>query len=178
MLNLNDRNWKEFKIGDLFEIQLSKGDNQAKLLEEGIFPLVSAGSVNNGICKYISTGDGVSEKFPYNILTIDMFGKGFYQPATFYAVSHGRVNMMIPRGSFNKWQGLFIVATLEQGSKGKYSFANMCNQSRLQRARILLPIDDNGTPDYEFMEQYIRQMINQKHAEYRSFLNKQTNKQT
>ena len=166
------KKWKEFRVGDLFEIQLSKGDNQAKLLEDGIFPLVSAGSVNNGICKYVLTGDGVSEKFPYNILTMDMFGKVFYQPATFYAVSHGRVNMMIPTGRFNKWQGLFIVATLEQGSKGKYSFANMCNQSRLQRAKMLLPVDVDGTPDYEYMEQYIKNKMYAKYNQYLEFYSK------
>ncbi|HBP26965.1 MAG TPA: hypothetical protein DD611_03215 [Alphaproteobacteria bacterium] len=176
VLNLTDRKWREFKIGALFDIELSKGDNQAKLLQEGNVPLVSAGSINNGICKYISAGDGVSKNFSRNIITIDMFGKAFYQPATFYAVSHGRVNIMIPKGVFNKWHGLFIVTALEQGGKGKYSFANMCNQSRLQRSKILLPVDNNGAPDYEFMERYIRTLTEHKRDEYRRFLNKQTNK--
>lgn len=56
-ISLNDVKWKEFKIEDLFNISLSKGDNQANLLLDGNIPLISSGTTNNGICKFIKTGD-------------------------------------------------------------------------------------------------------------------------
>ena len=48
--------------------------------------------------------------------------------------------------------------------------------TRSDTRTFLLPIDSNGNPDYEFMEMYIKQIINTKRDEYRRFLNKQTNK--
>jgi hypothetical protein len=31
--------------------------------------------------------------------------------------------------------------------------------ARLKRQKIMLPTTDNGTPDYDYMEQYVRQQI-------------------
>jgi len=42
--------WINYKISDLFEIQLLAGDNQVNKLLDGKIPLVSAGTINNGIC--------------------------------------------------------------------------------------------------------------------------------
>ena len=165
-MKLSDRKWGEFKLIDFFEICLSKGDNQANLLKIGKIPLVSAGSVNNGICKYIEFGDGISEIFNNNLITIDMFGKIFYQPHKFYSVSHGRINIIIPKTYLNKYILLFFVSVLEKRFFGKYSFANMCSKKRLERETILLPITLQGKPDYEFMEEYIKEIINKKRQKY------------
>lgn len=51
---IDTKKWQEFPIVDLFDIVLSSGDNQAKLLEDGDIPLISSGkNMGNGICKYI-----------------------------------------------------------------------------------------------------------------------------
>ncbi|WP_103577023.1 restriction endonuclease subunit S, partial [Campylobacter concisus] len=84
--------WGEFRLVDLFKILLAKGDLQAKKLEVGDNILISSGNFNNGVVAYVQDCDEFSEKFGSNSLTIDMFGKCFYQPKPFYAVSHGRVN--------------------------------------------------------------------------------------
>lgn len=171
-MKLTDREWKEFWLTDFFDVELSKGDNQAKLLQQGYYPLVSAGSLNNGICKYILEGDGKSERFSSNVLTIDMFGKVFYQPASFYAVSHGRVNILKPKFTTSKTLGLFLVATIEKRFEGKYSFAVMCNQSRLQREKLLFPTTQNGQPDYQFMEDYVKEIMHRKRQEYIDYAQK------
>ena len=165
-MRLNDREWREFRIEELFDICLSKGDNQANLLNIGNIPLVSAGSVNNGICKYIKNGDGISQIFNGNIITVDMFGKIFYQPYKFYSVSHGRINMLIPKIFLNKHILLFFVNILEKRFDGKYSFANMCSKKRLEREKILLPTTPQGDPDYEFMENYIKELMSKKRQKY------------
>ena len=171
---LNDREWREFRIEELFDICLSKGDNQANLLNIGNIPLVSAGSVNNGICKYIKNGDGISQIFNGNIITVDMFGKIFYQPYKFYSVSHGRINILIPKIFLNKHILLFFVNILEKRFDGKYSFANMCSKKRLEREKILLPTTLQGTPDYEFMENYTKRLIYNKLLKYLEYITKAT----
>lgn len=87
--------WKEFRVGDLFTVELAKGDIQLAEMDLGNVAFVSSGGTNNGIAGYISSiGDGKSEIFPSNRITVDMFGNAFYQSEQFYAVSHGRVNIV------------------------------------------------------------------------------------
>lgn len=160
---MNMFKWKKFPLNKYFDIVLSEGDNQAKLLENGSIPLVSAGSSNNGICKYISKGDGISQLFNGNVITVDMFGKAFYQPKPFYAVSHGRVNILIPKNgvddfSLDRDLALFLVTMIEERIFQNYSFGDMCNSSRLKKDNIYLPVNDNGTPDWNSIRKYIKSL--------------------
>lgn len=150
--------WKEFKLGELFKLELSKGDLQPKKLEEGNIPLVSAGNFKNGIVMNIKNGDGKAEKFSKNVITIDMFGKAFYQNTDFYAVSHGRVNICVPKFALNFHIGLFLVSVIDANLNTKFGFNKMCSQSRLEQERILLPIDSKGQPHFTLMESFIKEL--------------------
>ena len=149
--------WKAFRIGDLFEFILSKGDNQADKLLDGCIPLVSSGMNNNGITKFILDGDGKSELFHCNVITIDMFGKAFQHQYDFYSVSHGRINVLSPRFNSNSYILHFIVVAINESLKNIFSYNRMCSQKRLNFINIFLPIDSNGSPDWQFMEEYIKQ---------------------
>ena len=148
--------WKEFEINTLFEIVLSKGDIQAKRMNEGNIPLVSSGKFNNGICMHISEGDGKAEIFEGNVITIDMFGKSYYQANPFYAVSHGRVNILTPLFKLNQHIAMFLVSVFDTSFPNRYSFTGMCNQTQLKKEKILLPATPAGEPDWRYMEMYMR----------------------
>lgn len=148
--------WKKHDIINLFELSLSRGDNQAKKLKEGKIPLVSSGKNNNGICKYIKEGDGVGELFDSNTITIDMFGKTFYQPNPYYAVSHGRVNILLPKFKLTPNIALFLVAVFDAHFCKKYSFSGMCNQKELTKEYVFLPSVNDTQPDWAYMEHYIK----------------------
>jgi hypothetical protein len=151
--------WNEFEVSKLFDVELSKGDNQAQKLIEGNIPLISAGNFNNGVCKYIKKGDVESNLFQKNTLTIDMFGKSFYQDEDYYAVSHGRVNILKPKFKLNKNIGLFLVGVFNSTFTKKYSFSVMCSQSALNGETIKLPVNKYNEPDWEFMEDYIKEFL-------------------
>lgn len=160
-------NWKLFNIIDLFELHLSKGDNQQNKLLEGTIPLVSAGGTNNGICKYILVGDEESQLFRKNTITVDMFGQAFYQPEDFYAVSHGRVNILVPRFNLNKNIALFLITVMTKKFANKYAFSSMCSQKALKKETILLPCKKNGEPDYDYMQLYISKLFTYKNIKKR-----------
>lgn len=156
-LTLDSVEWGEFRIKDLFELHLSKGDNQANLLDEGNIPLVSSGLNINGISKFIREGDGKSDLFDGKILTVDMFGKAFYHEYNFFSVSHGRINILIPKFEITKFIAVFIVAEIDKNFSNVFSYNRMCSQKRLRSSKILLPIDSKGNPDWQFMEDYVKQ---------------------
>lgn len=161
-ISIDTKEWKEFPIVELFDVVLSSGDNQAKLLEDGDIPLVSSGkNLGNGICKWIKTGDGKSEIFKANTITVDMFGKTYYQAKDYFAVSHGRVNMLLPKFNLNKNIGLFIVAVLDKRLEDVFPYGEMCNQTQLKKQKIPLPVCDNGLPNWEYMDKYIENIYSQ-----------------
>lgn len=156
-ISLNDVKWKEFKIEDLFNISLSKGDNQANLLLDGNIPLISSGTTNNGICKFIKTGDEKSNIFNKNLITVDMFGKCYYHNYDFYSVSHGRINILFPKFILNEFIANFFIVVMENAFKNIFSYNRMCSQKRLIKMKIMLPIDEQENPNLKFMEDYIKQ---------------------
>ena len=164
----NGGQWCEFKIGGengLFDIVLSSGDNKANDLPSGNIPLISAGESNNGVTKYIQHGDGKAQIFPANIITADMFGNFFYQPREFYSVSHGRENMLFPKKAyfprFNRFIGAFICA-FSFKFRAIFGFSNMLAKTKLEKETIKLPTLKNGQIAFDFMENYIRALENER----------------
>ena len=150
--------WKEFRVGDLFDVELSKGDIKADEIDEGSVILISSGETNNGVVKHIdSEGDGKAEIFEGNKITIDMFGNAYYQDSPFYAVSHGRINILTAKFSLNKFIGIFIVTIIKQ-ERFKYSYGRAVYSNVAVEMKINLPVMENGSPDWQFMENYIKNL--------------------
>lgn len=128
--------WGEFVVGELFDVQLSDGDNKPKKLPKGTIPLVSAGNTNNGI---VGSFESDTIIFPAHSITIDMFGQAFYQPEEFQTVSHGRVNILVPNFENNENIGRFIVTILNAQCQ-KYSFTEMLTSKKIKAEFIKLPL--------------------------------------
>lgn len=170
---LNISSWKEFALGRLFKVELSKGDIKLDDIDRGTIPLVSSGESNNGIVGNIDEkGDGKAEIFKGNKITIDMFGNPFYQEDDFYAVSHGRVNILVPKFELNKSIGLFIASIIKK-EQYKFSYGRAVYSTEASNMIIELPVqhNDDGTPcidvnrtysddgyipDWAWMETYIK----------------------
>ena len=155
---LNTSNWKEFKISDLFNCLLSKGDLKESECDDGPINLISSGTSNNGVVKRIDeTGDGKAEIFDKNCLTLDMFCNCFYQDEKFYSVSHGRVNILVPKFELNEQIGLFI-ATIINKEQYRFSYGRAVYNSFAENIVIKLPVDENDRPDWEFMTRFIAEL--------------------
>lgn len=161
-MKLNTEEWKYYTIGDLFRVELTKGDIKADEVDSGDIPLISSGEGNNGVVKYISKeGDGKAEMFPDNTITLDMFCHANYQGLPYYAVGHGRVNILFPKFDLNKYIGIFI-CTLINREMYRFSYGRAVYSTVAEKMRIKLPAlqDDKGNwhPDWQFMEDYIKSL--------------------
>ena len=164
-LKIND--WKDFKISDYFEVLLSSGDLKIDDCEPGEIPLVSSGASNNGVVGYIDkAGDGKAQIFKSNTITVDMFCNAFYQDRDFYAVSHGRVNILYPKFNMSPFVGLFIVSVIRK-EQYKFSYGRAVYSSEIRRMQIKLPTTAEGMPDWDFMESYIK-TLNYKYVSTRN----------
>ncbi|HEC1237531.1 TPA: restriction endonuclease subunit S [Campylobacter upsaliensis] len=157
-LALDTNKWGEFSLNSLFEVVLSKGDIKIDEVESGLIPLVSSGETNNGVVGYIdSRGDGKAEIFKGNTITIDMFCNAFYQKDDFYAVSHGRVNILKPKFILNQYIAIFIITLIHQ-NKYRYSYGRALYSDEAKKMTIKLPINHKGELDFDFMENYIKSL--------------------
>ena len=156
---MNTSSWKYFLLGDMFRVVLTKGDIKANDMEYGSIPLISSGEGNNGVVKYISKeGDGKAEMFPDNTITLDMFCHANYQDKEYFAVGHGRVNVLIPKFNINSYVGLFICSLINR-EKYRFSYGRAVYSTVAEKIKIKLPVTPAGTPDWKFMEDFVKDQI-------------------
>ena len=163
VIPLKEKEWSEFRIGDIFtEIQrgkrLKKSDHRI-----GQRPYVSSTAVNNGVDGFVSNKDGV--RTFNNCLTVansGSVGATFYHKYEFVASDHVT---QLKNPNFTRYIYLFLAPIISRLSE-KYSFNREINDDRVKREIILLPIDNNGNPDWNYMEQYAKSITRQKITEY------------
>ena len=158
---LNTQEWKWFKYTDLFTISGSKTTPLEELESygKGEYPYVTTQAVNNGIEGYYNYW---TEKG--GVLTVDSAVLGFcsYQERNFSASDH--VEILTPLFEMNRYVALFLT-TLINKEQYRYSYGRKCSQIKLRNARIKLPVTPEGTPDWQFMEDYIKSLPYSKNLE-------------
>jgi len=150
-------NWKSFLLEEVFDI--TKGERLTKNNQiSGTTPLITAGEDNNGITSRIDFDSFKDTKKYYkDTLTVDMFFNTFYHDYTYFSDDNIHTLSIKEeyKDSLNKYIYLFL-ATVLSINKFKYSYGRQVRLSRLKDETISLPIDSNGTPDWDFMEEYIK----------------------
>lgn len=147
-LKLTDVEWGEFKIGNIFEIARGKRHIE-KNRKKGSIPYYSASSVNNGVTDFISNPLFVMG----NKIIVTTFCDAFYAGNTFTASDEITI---LDNKYVNKHNGLFISNSI-MSNKSKYAFGRKAFTERIKEQIIMLPIDSQGQPNWQFMEDYIKQ---------------------
>ena len=160
MLNLNDREWKAFNLIDdnMFYIDEVKTFKSTALVEsDGVFDIVGATSKNNGNVGFLPK-QYANYLINGNCICLIKTGQGsvgdaVYKQGAFIPSN----NVCVIRSSWlNRHNGIFIVAEINKQAD-RYSYGYIRNNSRIRKEQLMLPITNNGQPDYAFMEQYIRE---------------------
>lgn len=158
VLKLKVNEWREFKVGDFFDIHPTKfidGVSADDCVGYGV-PLVVNSAENNGIaglCDLEPTEQG-------GIITFSDTTDGntfFYQPRPFIGFAH--VQGMYPKTrSWSEAELLFFSTLLMFDSRGKYSYGRKMRRDTISEIMIKLPVDINDEPDWKFMENYIKEL--------------------
>lgn len=154
--------FKEFKVGELFDI-VGRGTRLTKQNRiAGNVPLVTAGRENQGVAEYIQEN---KQLFRGPVFTIDMFGNVFVRDYDFYAddniIVFGKEGLSIN-------QFLYIASALDYLS-GVYGYGNQFRLNSIGNTFIKLPVkpgtdEVNYTEDdidWDDIEAYVRAMEKQ-----------------
>ncbi|EJR01252.1 restriction endonuclease subunit S [Bacillus mycoides] len=150
---LKSKNWRSFFLNEIFTtIQRGKRLTKANQLP-GDMPYVSSTSFSNGIDGFIGNEKNV-RKFSkcITIANSGSVGSVFYHDYEFIASDHVTI---LSNPFFTKNHYLFLVTVLSRIGD-KYSFNREINDYRIKREKIMLPVDENEKPDWDFIDEYTR----------------------
>lgn len=155
------RRCKEFLLGDIFEVRYGinlelvncsiTADDDPTAVN-----FVARTSQNNGVVAKVKLLEGI---VPQPAGTITCAGGGsvlstFVQDAPFYS---GRdLYLLIPKCPMSTLSKLFC-CTIIEANKYRFSYGRQANKT-LPLLQLKLPAKADGTPDFEYMENYIKSL--------------------
>lgn len=168
---LDEKEWKAIFVSDMFEFVRGCENNMA-MLEDGDIPLISAKANNNGLKGFVHSPKKV---ITGRCITLNNDGDGgaglaYYQPANMALDTH--VTALMPRFDMSMFAMLFIAECIS-GLHGFFGHGLSISNPRAKRIRIMLPVTDSSEPDYEYMEQYSKNVMLRKYQQYLAFIDKQ-----
>ncbi|MDO4698132.1 MAG: restriction endonuclease subunit S [Pasteurellaceae bacterium] len=152
--------WEEFKLGDLFEIEGTKSldSNAINFVKKGI-NFVGRTFENNGIQGLIEKREfEPNSPFTITATVIGNYKYVKYQKAEYYCSQN--INKLTPKEIINKWNervAYFFVSNIQKfvslydGQQGGYKLND------IKKHKIKLPTK-NGKINFDFMENFISQL--------------------
>ena len=157
--------WGEFVLSSIFKNshgkRLTKQNRKA-----GNLPLLTASETMQGVSEFISNNN---MKIFKNFISIDMFGHCFYHN---YQCCGDDNIYFFENHKLNDFIKLFIASCTDK-SCVNFSYGKQFRQGNADRQKIMLPITQNGEPDYAFMENFIKERMYHKLKQYNDYLDKQ-----
>lgn len=147
----NFRKWKWFRYDELFLIKKGKRITNSQM-QPGDTPCIRPIDSNNGIFDFID----IEPNHTGNTITVNYNGsvaESFYQPVEYFALDD--VNILYPKFELTPFIALFIV-TLIRREKYRFNYGRKWHLKRMEESLIKLPVTDKGTPDFKFIEDYVK----------------------
>lgn len=159
--NLKEKKWGEFFIEDIAQIVSGRDIYEAERIKGGI-PYVSATANNNGIGYFVGNNNETLEE---NCLSVNRNGSVGYSFYHNYKALFSNDCRKLRLKNKSPFVGKFI-SRIVTGQKEKYGYGYKMGTGRIKRQKILLPIDDKGEPDYQFMENFVKKIEYKKLRQY------------
>lgn len=169
---LDDMEYLEFSIDEILFIKSGKRLTKADMIV-GRKPFIGATDSNNGITEFVSSTNLSEDSNVLGVNYNGSVGETFYHPySAIFSDDVKRLSLKNKDG--NKFIYLFLKNIILQ-QKNKYQYAYKFNEKRLKRQKILLPVQENNEPDYDYMEQYAKNLMHKKITQYLDYLQRQNN---
>lgn len=168
---LTAKQWKPFFIVELFDYQRGNQNNMNTLFP-GNQLLISAKNINNGVKGFFISNDSQKGLFRGDCITLNNDGDGgvglaYYQPYSFLLDTH--VYALYPKFNMGKYAMLYISRAISK-QRVCFSHGYSITQRRLEKLKIMLPVDEKGNPNYDYMEWYEKYIAVKKYQQYFDYL--------
>ena len=148
--------WKDFWMEDILDIssgvRLTKADQVG-----GDMPFIGASDANNGVTEFVGN---TNKSLDSNVLGVNYNGSVV---ENFYHSYECIFSDDVKRVKFKdkEYGDEFTYLFLKQMillQKNKYQYGYKFNTKRMSRQKIMLPIDKNGEPHWEYMSNFVKKL--------------------
>ena len=153
MDNLSSVRWKSFVLSDIFTISPGKRLTKADM-KVGKRPFIGATDSNNGITAWV---DNTNESLDKLVLGVNYNGsvvETFFHP--YKCIFSDDVKRLHLKSGITSYHVMLFLKTMIIQQKVKFEYGYKFNEKRMQRQKILLPVTEDNSPDWQFMEEYMR----------------------
>lgn len=153
MDKLSSVRWKSFVLSDIFTISSGKRLTKADM-KVGKRPFIGATDSNNGITAWV---DNTNESLDKLVLGVNYNGsvvETFFHP--YECIFSDDVKRLHLKNGITSYHVMLFLKTMIIQQKVKFEYGYKFNEKRMQRQKILLPVTEDNSPDWQFMEEYMR----------------------
>jgi hypothetical protein len=154
-MELANKEWEAFELHRLF-VPYTGGDLIIYRIQKGEIPIISHSISNNGIAEWSAPISGQTLFIATETISLADRGNfyAFTQIIDFYIGT--RVKALKAKFANPNNYILQFICTLINKQSDKFSYGNNATGG-IGQLKILLPIESKNTPDYAFMENYMKQ---------------------
>lgn len=165
MKKIDISKWENYGIPQIFytekkgkTLQIPTGAMLSKrILEDGNTPRVTVSSFNNGITGYYLDLDDKNYRTYENFISVSFLGTVFYQPNK--ASLDMKVHCLKPiEHELNIYTATFLVSIIRKTILN-FEYKDQLSSSALPLLSIKLPKDKKGNPNWEYMESYMKNIM-------------------
>ena len=161
----NGGEWKEFKIGELFEWQAQKEFSPLKIKSLTVkngkkYPFYGQSASNKGIISYECLDESVlNNKNGKPIILIHSNNQNcVYLQTPFYLKDGHGATSVLSCHFLNEKNAQFLITCIQKIICKKFSYNNKATKIALKNTFIFLPAAPDGMPDFSYMERYIGEL--------------------
>lgn len=184
--SLDKKEWKVFPFTDIFDVKKGFYNKKPEDNGNGTIPFLGATDSNNGVTRFLTLDEikrsTKTGRLPNSDLSKKLFsghaiavtnngsvGHAYYQDTEF-TCSHDINPLYLKDHQMNVFEALFLIKVIEQQGK-LFQYARKWRPSRMVKSKLMLPVTENGVPDFKYMEQYIKNILINKYQKYIKFIN-------
>ena len=171
-LKLTDVEWEGFDLIDIFDIKDGYYNKKPPLDKDGTIPFLGATQNNNGVTAFyrketienwdkvgnLSSKDVHLRFFPGNCLAVTNNGSvgHIYYQLQMFTCSHDITPLYLKNYVLTKELAHFLIPLLQKSGES-FEYGKKWRPKRMRKSKLMLPIDFQGQPNWQFMEDYIKQ---------------------
>ena len=170
-ISIDTSKWRYFRYDEIFHIKKGFYNKKPDHIPNGNIPFIGATDTNNGITSLCDeetiestskTGDEknapISHKiFKPNSITVSnngSIGYAFYQPIS-YTCTHDVNPLYLKNHKLNSYIAMFLCTVIEL-DRYRWTYGRKWRPARMPSSMIKLPVSKCNTPDWEYMEKFIK----------------------
>lgn len=170
----NNVKYGKFTVEELFNIKGTKSTDAGKVhfvgKQDGDAQFIGRTNANYGLQGYVNSKDFAFEPNKANTISVSQVGTITAQYRDFPYYTSQNITKL-SADFLNRQIGLYICSAINQWLRGaQFEGYHTLKMADLKKQQLVLPVTPSGTPDFEYMEECIRELEEERIRELEAYL--------